>query len=236
MSKNLTHRQFQFLNQFLDIYQETEHSVHYVVVAEQLGIGKVTAYEMLRLLQERGLVQAEYLPNPEQHGPGRAAVLFYPTQEARRLIDNQSGEAATLEDWRVVKEQILAKLRECRAGGYEELLVNLLAHLPERRSPLIFVTELITAVMLTLASIQETPEVRSLMERLHCIGLPQEISLSVLTGITMLLSVWERTNQRFSTILLTQVSRYEDALAQLSEESRRQLGMFTREVVHILSN
>jgi hypothetical protein len=47
--------------------------------------------------------------------------------------------------------------------------------------------------------------------------------------------VLERTNRRSSTILLAQVSRYEDALSQLSEESRRQLGEFTREVAQILS-
>jgi hypothetical protein len=57
----------------------------------------------------------------------------------------------------------------------------------------------------------------------------------VLSGIGMFLSVLERTNRRSSTILLAQVSRYEDALSQLSEESRRKLGEFTREVAQILS-
>jgi hypothetical protein len=51
----------------------------------------------------------------------------------------------------------------------------------------------------------------------------------------MFLSVLERKNRRSSTILLAQISQYEDALSQLSEESRRQLGEFTREVVQILS-
>ena len=72
MKKKLTHRQQQFLSQFLDIYREMEHSVHYVAVAERLGIGKVTTYEMLRLLEEKGLVRAEYQTNPDQHGPGRS--------------------------------------------------------------------------------------------------------------------------------------------------------------------
>jgi hypothetical protein len=47
--------------------------------------------------------------------------------------------------------------------------------------------------------------------------------------------VLERTNRRSSAILLAQVSRYEDALSRLSEESRRKLGEFTREVAQILS-
>jgi len=236
MKKKLTHRQQQFLSQFLDIYREMEQPVHYVAVAKRLGIGKVTAYEMLRLLEEKGLVRAEYQSNPNQHGPGRPTVVFYPTQEANRLLAELAGNLSDLEDWQVVKEHILEQLREGQAGGYEDLLSNLLLRIPERRSPLIYITELITAVILMLATIQEAPEIRSLMERLHRIGLPQEIGLSVLSGIGMLLSVLERKNRRSSTILLAQISQYEDALSQLSEESRRQLGEFAREVVQILSS
>ncbi|PKN86427.1 MAG: hypothetical protein CVU46_07725 [Chloroflexi bacterium HGW-Chloroflexi-8] len=236
MKKKLTYRQLQFLSQFLDIYREMEHSVHYVTVAERLGIGKVTAYEMLRLLEEKGLVQAEYQSNPDQHGPGRSTVLFYPTQEANRLINELAGNPADIENWQVVKEQILQQLRHGKAGGYEELLSNLLVRIPERRSPLIFVTELITAVILMLTTIQDAPEICALLERLHQIGLPKKINLSVMSGIAMFLSVIERANRRYSTILLAQFSRYEDALSQLSEESRQQLGEFTREVVQILSS
>ena len=235
MKKKLTHRQQQFLGQFLDIYREMEHSVHYVDVAERLGISKVSAYEMLRLLEEKGLVRAEYQSNPDQHGPGRPTVFFYPTQEAKRLLAELAGNLSDLEDWKIAKENILEQLREGQAGGYEDLLSNLLLRIPDRRSPLIYVTELITAVILMLATIKEAPEVRALMDRLHRIGLPHEIGLSVLSGIGMLLSVLERKNRRSSTILLAQIRHYEDALSQLSEESRRQLGEFTREVVQILS-
>ncbi len=235
MEKKLTHRQKEFLTQFLDIYKEMDHSVHYVAVAEHLGIGNVTAYEMLRLLEERGLVRAEYQQNIDQHGPGRSNVLFYPTKEADRLINSLTGDSEYLEDWQVVKEQILQQLRDGKADEYEELLSNLLLRVPERRSPLIYVTELITAMILMLYTLQDRPEIHAVMERLDRIGLPKEIGLGVLSGVAMLLSVLERTNRHYSTILLGQISRFEDTLAQMSEESRKQIGEFTREVVHILS-
>lgn len=235
MEKKLTHRQKEFLTQFLDIYKEMDHSVHYVAVAEHLGIGNVTAYEMLRLLEERGLVRAEYQQNIDQHGPGRSNVLFYPTKEADRLINSLTGDSEYLEDWQVVKEQILQQLRDGKADEYEELLSNLLLRVPERRSPLIYVTELITAMILMLYTLQDRPEIHAVMERLDRIGLPKEIGLGVLSGVAMLLSVLERTNRHYSTILLGQISRFEDTLAQMSEKSRKQIGEFTREVVHILS-
>jgi predicted transcriptional regulator len=236
MKKKLTHRQQQFMSQFLDIYREMYQPVHYVVVAERLGIGKVTAYEMLRLLEEHGLVQAEYQVNPAQHGPGRLPVHFYPTHEADQLMGMLAGNSIDVKDWLVVKEQILQQLREGKAGGHEELLSNLLTRVQDRHSPLIFVTELITAVILMLTTIQDSPEISALMKRLEQIGLPQKISLSVMSGIAMLLSAIERTNRHYSSILLAQVSRYEESLSQLNEESQEMLSEFAREAVHILSS
>lgn len=236
MKKKLTYRQQQFLNQFVDLYQELRQSLHYVVVAERLGVSKVTAYEMLRLLEERGLAAAEYQADPDQRGPGRPSVHFYPTKEADRVMKELAGSAVNLEDWQVAKEEILKKLRAGQAGGYEDLLADLLVRIPERRSPLIFVTELVTTVILTLAAIQDSPEVRSILLQLRRIGLPEGISLNVFSGISMFLSAVERANRHSTSILLSQTNHFEEALAQLNEESRKQLGEYTREVLRILSN
>ncbi|HEX2979777.1 MAG TPA: hypothetical protein VHO48_05905 [Anaerolineaceae bacterium] len=235
MRKKLTYRQQQFLSQFLDLYQEMYQPLHYGTIAERVGVGKVTAYEMLRLLEERGLIAAEYQSDPDQQGPGRPAVLFYPTQEADRLIKGLAGSATNLEDWQAVKEEILRKLRAGQAGGYEDLLSDLLSRISERRSPLIFVTELVTTVILSLASIQDLPEVRTILVQLRKIGLPEGISLNVFSGISMFLSALERVNRHSASVLLAEMNRYEEALSQLNEESRRQLGEYTREVLHILS-
>ncbi len=44
----------------------------------------------------------------------------------------------------------------------------------------------------------------------------------------------ERANRRSSTVLLSQINRYEEALSTLNEESRKLLSEYTREVVRIL--
>ena len=235
MKKKLTHRQQQFLGQFLDIYREMDRPVHYVKIAERLRLGKVTVYEMLRLLEERGLVRAEYDMESGSHGPGRPTVLFEPTEEARRVIHRLVGDSVDLGDWQVAKERILQKLREGKAGGYEELVTDLLSRIPERESSLIFVTELITAMIIALATIPDAPEIHNMLKRLRRIGLPQEIGLSALSGIGLALSALERINRRTATILLAQIGKYEDLLVQMSEENRHRLGEFTREVAQILS-
>lgn len=235
MPRKITRRQQEFLGQFLDIYREMDHPLHYVKIAERLNLGKITVYEMLRLLEERGLVQSEYEMDSRPHGPGRPSVLFKPTEEARRAISQLAGSSAELEDWQAVKEQILLKVREGKANGYEDLAMELLSRISERNSPLIFITEIITTLLITMATISDAPQIHMILERLRRIGLPQEIGLSALSGIALAISGLERINRRSATILLTQFGKYEDILLQLSEENRRRLTEFTREVTQVLS-
>ena len=234
MAKKLTRRQQQFLSQFLDMYQEIDKPIHYVAFAKCLDIGKITAYEMLRLLEKRGLVKSEYHLPSGNRGPGRSVVLFQPTQEATRLVKILSGEADDTEDWNLVKQRILQQLHEGKAGGYEALLNDLLARISERRSPLIFMTEMITATILSVASIQKAAEDKGLLDRLRRIGLPGEIGLSALAGISSALSMFENVNLNLSTFLLDHSGKYQEMLTQLSEEKRNQLSDFAREVTKIV--
>ena len=73
------------------------------------------------------------------------------------------------------------------------------------------------------------------MGHLQRIGLPGEIGLGALSGISMALSLLERVNRRFSTLLLAQVGRYETMIATLNEANRLLLSDFAREVASILA-
>ena len=234
MAKKLTRRQHQFLSQFLDMYQEIDKPIHYVDLAKHLDIGKVTAYEMLRLLEKRGLVKSEFHLPPGDRGPGRSIVLFRPTQNAVQLINQLSGGTADSEAWELAKVRILLQLHEGKVEGYESLLNDLLARISERRSPLIFMTEMITAAILTIAAIQEEAEDKGLIDRLRRIGLPGEIGLSALAGMSIALSMVENANLSLSTFLLDHSDKFQEMLSQLSEEKRNQLSDFAREVTKIV--
>ena len=234
MAKKLTRRQQQFLSQFLDMYQEVDKPIHYVALAKHLDIGKITAYEMLRLLEKRGLVKSElHLPAGER-GPGRSVILFKPTPEAVHLFELLSGGDDDAEDWELVKQRILQQLHAGKAGGYESLLNDLLARISERRSPLIFITEMITAIILTVASVQKAAEDRGLLDHLRKIGLPGEIGISALAGISSALSMVEDVSLSVSTFSLEHSKKYQEMLTQLSEEKRNQLSDFAREVTEIV--
>lgn len=236
MTTQLTRRQQEFLERFLDLYREVEEPIHYTKVAERLGVGRVTAYEMLRLLEERGLVRAQFRLPKGRRGPGRATVVFAPTEKAHRVLRRLAGEAAQGEDWEAIKAQILARLRAGQVEGYEAVLNDLLTRLPERRSALRYMAELITAILLALRSLLEGPYGRLLRQRLQRIGLPGELGLSALAGLGMALGLAERANRRVSTALLSETGRFQRTIQDLSEENRRRLAEFAREVLGVIES
>lgn len=234
--KKLTRRQQEFLSQFLDVYRVKDEPIHYAVLAERIGIGKVTAYEMLRLLEERGLVASEYYLPDQERGPGRSSVLFRPTVESIRLLHELNGGSPEAEDWDVVKERTLNQLRTGDAAGYEDLLANLLARIPEQGSALIYLTEMITATLLALREMQNSVEASGLAPRLQHIGLPGEIGLSALAGVSATLTIMERVNRHVASFLLTQSGKYQTLLSQIGEENRRRLSDFAREAAKIINS
>ena len=96
----LTRRQEEFIKKMIEMGQELDGPFHYTLVADQLGVSPFTAYDMLRLLEEKGFVTSEYKLATDKSGPGRATRLFYPTEKARdhrRYFAQNSPEAFSLE-------------------------------------------------------------------------------------------------------------------------------------------
>jgi DNA-binding MarR family transcriptional regulator len=234
MTKKMTRRQKQFLGKFLDIYQESEKPIHYVGLAKQLDIGKITAYEMLRLLEKRGLVEAEFHLPTGKRGPGRAEVFFRPTKASTRLFERLSENTADAEEWEIVKQRIFKKLQDGKAGGYEILLDDLLVRIPKQHSPLTFMTEMVTTIILALTPIKKTVKDKGLLDRLSRIGLPGEVGLIALAGLGAALSLVEDVNLELSTLLMEQSGKYHEVLSQLSEGKKKQLTDFTRNVIKIV--
>ena len=68
----ITRRQETFIYKLLDLYRELDGPIHYSVLAERVGVSPFTAYDMLRLLEEKGLVASEYHVATDKPTPGRS--------------------------------------------------------------------------------------------------------------------------------------------------------------------
>jgi len=231
----LTGRQKAFLGQFLDVYSESSQPLHYSVVAERLGVSSITAYDMLRLLEGRGMVVSRYVVPGRGSGPGRSTIVFYPTNRATTLLAELAGEAWDRGEWDITRERILEAVRKGRASGYQELLDELLSRIPERTSPLIFSAEMITAVILNLLLVKEDLAQGGLLDGLTALGLPGDVGLRALAGLAFGLSLVERANRRFVSMLLSHTRRYQDTLDKLSAPKRKALSEFAQDVVKAIS-
>ena len=223
----LTGRQRQFLRCVRDLHEESGQPLHYSAVAERLGVSGMTAYDMLRVLEERGLLVSEYVL-PEQ-GPGRSTIVFRPSQQAMASLALTAGGEGERGEWEMVKGRILQALHEARGTDYQELLDRILQRIPERRSPTVYVTEMVTAVLLHLHQLKGEVKDSNLLENLRALGLPGEVA-----GLTVGLSFVEKANRHITSTLLSYSRKYQEYLARLSSESRQLLSDFAEEVIAIV--
>ncbi len=228
----LTRRQQDFLSKFLDLYREAQKPLHYTYIAERLGVKPLTAYDMLRLLEERGLVRSEFVV---KEGRGRSSVVFYPSRKAQEVLSELAGDAWEREEWEAVKTRILKALEEGKGSNYQDLLDELLLRLSEPSTPMIYTTRMITAVLLTLHQLKESRR-KEILEHLQAIGFPEEVGLYALSGLTMGLTLAERVNRRVRTRLLSAVTKYQSCLRNLNSEHKRRLSEFTRDVMRSMES
>jgi DNA-binding MarR family transcriptional regulator len=230
----LTGRQKAFLSRFIDLYNQAQEALHYTHVAEVLGMGKITAYDMLRSLKERGLVRAEYVLRGKGQGAGRSTVLFLPTPQAHSLFAELTGEEWDPAEWEAVQVRILDALRQ--RNDYQNLLEDILARLPEQKNPLVYAAEMATAVILDLLLVEKDTPATDMAERLRALGLPDEGGLNALGGLAMGLSLVERANRRLADKLVEATHFYQQSLARLGREGKAHLSNFVQEVMRTVTS
>jgi len=226
MSK-LTVRQQTFLEKLRDLYRERRGPVHYSTVASRLGVSKFSAYDMLRLLEQKGVVGSEYLLSAKRSGPGRSQVVFYPT--VLNAGEEQPDEID--EDWLQLKQQLLSELREARNFDYREKLINSLAHLPDLRAPLEYCAGMIATLLLNFALLKEKAAERQPLRALSGLLTTGEAGLGALAGLSLGSMLMVGGESSLTERLLASVRRYQDFLAQLSGENKQRLTEFLQEAL-----
>jgi len=230
-----TFRQKAFLSRVLDLYRETQEPFHYSVIAERLGLSNSTAYDMLRLLEQKGMVSSEYTTPKATSGPGRSSILFFPTAETIDLFSHLAEEGQEQEEWEDVKAHILASLRQGKASEYQGLLRELLVRIPEARSPLVRCAEVITALLLSLREARHKFGGQSPVSML--LEAPvSKLGMSILAGLVLGLCLADHKVRRLLGDLQKYTKRYEVSLQELSPKGLIALHEFARNVWGILKS
>ncbi|MCP4360214.1 MAG: hypothetical protein GY796_19585 [Chloroflexi bacterium] len=230
----LTRRQEEFIKKMLELGQEMDGPIHYSVLAKHLGVSPFTAYDMLRLLEEKGLVTSQYQLPAGKSGPGRAERLFYPTQTAlewQRQFAQTSTEALTLEG-EAFGQFMLNKIEsgEILDGGVGlEMLTRIPSHDSRQIS---YCMEVMTVVALRLQRYAGYKLVTTyLPTMLPDTAPPTKANLCLLGGFSFgILAEEESEDQEWTRMLFEHVQQYLDFVMMLAPEERQPLGDYLANV------
>ncbi len=228
----LTPRQQAFLDKLFDLYREFGGPVHYSLVAERLGVNKFSAYDMLKLLEEKGVAASSYVLGNGHVGPGRSMVVFYPTHKAAKFLTQLRQEVLQGDEWYQAKERLLQRLRETKESNYADAMGEILAHLPDVKTPLVYCTEMIGALLLNLA--YATQQVGELIpyRTLTSLTASGEVGLGTLAGFSLgtILSS-QAEDPSLVGKLISHTKEFQAYLNELSEESVGRLTSFLQDAL-----
>lgn len=213
---HLTRRQETFIHRLLDLYRELNVPIHYSVLAERVGVSPFTAYDMLRLLEEKGLVISEYRVDSDKPVVGRSEVVFRPTERARQVFVELAGEADK-GNWEEVKAQILENIQRGGVHDYalaEEMLARVPPDVPDI---LRYCIEVMTIVILRLS---KGAGRRVLAEHLPQImewkGMVTPSDLLLLGGFVLgLLANEDKSDVEWNQLFLKHIQRYQSLVMNM---------------------
>ncbi len=234
----LTRRQETFMRQLLALYGELETPIHYSTLAERLGVSRITAYDMLRVLEEKGYAEAVYQLSPDRSGPGRSAVLYRPTEKANRAIQMLAAETHA-PDWNALANDIIRHMRMDTDADVEigSVTRDILDRLPPEGPPEIrYCTELITIIVLRLRHSQQKQRLCRFVSA--TLRDPEQITaadLNVLAGVSLGLFMSEKEDEPgWYQELLTHIKRYYQLVEAMTPEQRRVLARNLNDITALL--
>ncbi|MDX1437128.1 MAG: hypothetical protein R3335_09970 [Anaerolineales bacterium] len=232
----LTRRQEEFISNLIDLSDEVEGPIHYSLLADRLGVSPFTAYDMLCLLEEKGMVTSEYQLAEGKRGPGRAERLFYPCktpQEREEELVNEFG--GSVPDKEALKQLVLAGFESGEVKD-KQLASAVLARVPDIDDhDISFGVELMTIAALRMQEYSGRQLWTDYLPEILGSGNPSSENLSLLGGFALGILAKENTpDSDWVRKLFVYIQQYLSIVHQLSAEQCDQLaealaGVFIKE-------
>lgn len=225
----LTKRQEAFIMNLLDLYREAQQPIHYTVLAERLGVSRFTAYDMLRVLEDKGFVASEFKLPPGSRS-GRSERVFFPTEHAHRFM------AAILDDdaeynWEAVKERIL-DLFSSGEFADQEIGPEIIARVPpEGDDSIQYCIEVVTILALHARHSEMLPVLhRFALETIPTEQVSSRAYLSLVGGFALGVLMQDAEHDAdWQRELISHVVQFQEFVLAFSEEEGRRLAEGIRE-------
>ncbi len=212
----LTRRQESFLKNMLDLWHiDKQKPMHYSELAEHVGINRFTAYDMCKLLEEKGMIESSY--QVRESGRGRSSVVFQPTALARQRFD-ESISQFEYGNWDELRNKMYARFQAGLAPD-QALIEAMLARLgtAEHLPPSVqFSVELLTIILLRLEKHNFTHHLPHLLPAESDINAQQ---LILLAGFALgVLATTNDTDKQWEYELIEHVKQYQTVVADMSAD------------------
>ena len=231
MAIRLSRRQEEVLSKLLDLYHEGRKPIHYTTLAKHIGASPVSAYEMLRLLEAHGMVEAEFQRPEAASGPGRPMVTFRPTRAAMQRLRELAGrEIAGQQEWEQVKARILRQIQAHQDEDLERRLDELLEHVAEHNVSLPGLAGITTAIWLSVNALDAHGEAADVRNALWDPDVSVVASLSALIGLGFSLAISKRLYYRLGSLLLSRAGQIVSEVSALNPEKLNGLADLLRDV------
>jgi DNA-binding PadR family transcriptional regulator len=211
------------LDNLFELYREFKGPVHYSVVAKKLGVNKFSAYDMLKILEEKGVAASSYVLNDDQTGPGRSQIVFYPTNKAAQFLTQLREEMRNSGDWQKVKQRILRQLEEARQNNPVDALRAALSNLAEAKPSFNYCAEMVSVLLLNIERLRD----HKLLPALDSLNISGQVGLGALAGLSLASALTnEAEDTSLTEKLLAQTQRFQTQLAEMSDDSIKRLSAF----------
>lgn len=235
-TRQLTSRQRAFLDKLVELWRDRRAPVHYSDVAERLGVNRFSAYDMLKVLEEKGFASSSYALAAGHSGPGRSSVVFEPTPQATAVDAPEADDERLGAEWPGLRERLLARLRDARERNPREALSELLGRLPEAKAPLAFCAEMIGVLLVNMRRARARAGSLNPFHALAALRSSGDAGLEALAGLSVgaTLSADDDTGLSLTQRLLDQSRRYQASLSRLNSEARSALAQLLEEALEAL--
>ncbi|QSZ27799.1 hypothetical protein ACETAC_02585 [Aceticella autotrophica] len=219
----LTKRKLEFLKILIKLYEKNNNPVHYMDVAEAIGVSKWTAYDILNELEKLGYVQREYYVSAEKT-QGRSLLMYVPDKSAYDFFD-----ADYANEWDSIKKDLFNSLK--RFDG-KKTLGNIMKEISHNDKPLNFCAYILTTLMLNI-KILDLVSINNVRNSLLMAS--PDSSLIFFTGVVMGILLNHRFKDDIQKIIEI-VGIFHENVKKLNTDEKQLLNNFLTESLKEVSN
>lgn len=220
---SLTNRKRQFLTLIFKQYRDTREPVHYIEIADKLGVSKWTAYDIMKSLAEKGFLEVEYTIGGAR-SRGRSQVVFKPTSKTEELFYGVKGK-----EWDEIKDNLLKRFKYIKNNRQPRNIDEMLREIKNTKIPLFFSAYILALMLAHL--VWSSQNILSVIKGMLSSSSNPDVLLVFFVG-SALSSVLENSKQHQRELITQHVSEFNEHIVNISPNEKKLLVDFLKEALY----